>query len=349
MHIPDGYLTSELALAADAVALVALGAAAVAVRRQRGACGGGARAVGGARTDGAIDGARERLAAAPLVGAAVFAAQMLNVHVGGGTSGHLVGAVIACLLLGAPLGFLTIAVVLAAQALAFADGGLLAYGANVLVMGGAGAVAATAADRLSRVGAGAASSRAAVPHRRAGRIAAAPRALPRPLAGALTAVVALLGGAVAVGALVELSGTAPEAIAAMARTHVPIALVEGAVTAVVLALAGARERIPRGREPAATGAAVAATLALVALAPLASSAPDGLERVAHDLGFAAQASAEAEFAPAAGYAAPGIGDAAAATVAAGLLGVALVALALAGVARAAGGRGSAAAIREAAA
>ncbi len=319
MHIPDGYLTGELALAADAIALVALGAAAVALRRER--------AAGSPGDGGAIGDIRDRLAAAPLVGAAVFAAQLLNVHVGGGTSGHLVGAVIACMLLGAPLGLLTIAVVLAAQALAFADGGLLAYGANVLVMGGAGAVAALAAARLSRPGGVAAA-----------RPRAASRALPRPLAGGLAAAVALLGGAVAVGALLELAGTAPDAIAAMATTHVPIALIEGAVTAAVLALAGAWARIPRGRER--TAVALVATLALVAVAPLASSAPDGLERVARDLGFATQASAGAAFAPAAGYGVPGIADDDAATVAAGLLGTALVALALAGLGRAA--RGSAA-------
>ncbi len=308
MHIPDGYLTTELALGADGVALVALGAAALAVRRADG------------------DEMRARLTAAPVVGAGVFAAQLLNVHVGGGTSGHLVGAVIACMLLGAPLGFLTIAVVLAAQALAFADGGLLAYGANVLVMGGAGAAASLAAARLSGVGPGAVASS---------------RALPRPLAGGLAAVLALLGGAVAVGALLELSGTAPDAIAAMARTHVPIALIEGAVTATVLALAGAR--VAHGRRR--TAVAVAATLALVALAPLASSAPDGLERVAHELGFATQADAGAAFAPAADYAAPASTAPPPRRSAPRCSGSALVALALAGLGRAARGGGA----REAAA
>jgi len=74
----------------------------------------------------------------PLLGitaAFIFAAQMLNFPVAGGTSGHYVGALLACILLGPWEGLLTMTVVLMVQCFFFADGGLTALGANVFNMG----------------------------------------------------------------------------------------------------------------------------------------------------------------------------------------------------------------------
>lgn len=74
----------------------------------------------------------------PLLGitaAFVFAAQMLNFPVIGGTSGHFLGAILACTLCGPFEGFLVMAVVLIVQCFFFADGGLTALGANIFVMG----------------------------------------------------------------------------------------------------------------------------------------------------------------------------------------------------------------------
>lgn len=74
----------------------------------------------------------------PLLGitaAFIFAAQMLNFPVAGGTSGHFVGALLACVLLGPWEGFLTMLVVLGVQCFFFADGGLTALGSNVFNMG----------------------------------------------------------------------------------------------------------------------------------------------------------------------------------------------------------------------
>jgi cobalt/nickel transport system permease protein len=68
---------------------------------------------------------------AGLVAAFVFAAQMLNFPVAAGTSGHLIGGVLAAVLVGPWAGALCLAVVLLVQAL-FADGGLTALGLNVL-------------------------------------------------------------------------------------------------------------------------------------------------------------------------------------------------------------------------
>ncbi len=69
-----------------------------------------------------------------VVSAFVFAGQMLNFPVAGGTSGHLLGGVLAAVLLGPWAGAIVIACVLAIQSLIFQDGGLAALGANILNM-----------------------------------------------------------------------------------------------------------------------------------------------------------------------------------------------------------------------
>jgi cobalt/nickel transport system permease protein len=129
MHIPDGFLEPEVAAAAAAVSI-------------------GAVAYGLRRADRTLD---ER--AIPLLGvtgAFVFAAQMLNFPVAGGTSGHFLGAALAAVLLGPWVACLVLAVVLVLQAFVFADGGITALGANVLnmgVVGGLGAGLVVAAGR----------------------------------------------------------------------------------------------------------------------------------------------------------------------------------------------------------
>ena len=74
----------------------------------------------------------------PLMGvlpAFIFAAQMLNFTVAGGTSGHLIGGALAAILLGPWAAILTMTTVVGIQALIFQDGGLLVMGANILNMG----------------------------------------------------------------------------------------------------------------------------------------------------------------------------------------------------------------------
>lgn len=87
-----------------------------------------------------------------IVAAAVFAAQMLNWPIPGGTSAHFVGGAFAAIVLGPHLGALAVALVVAVQALVFGDGGALALGANIwnmaIVQAYVGyAVYATLADR----------------------------------------------------------------------------------------------------------------------------------------------------------------------------------------------------------
>jgi cobalt/nickel transport system permease protein len=74
----------------------------------------------------------------PLMGvmaAFIFAAQMFNFQVAGGTSGHLLGGVLAAILLGPWAATLVMVCVIAVQGLLFSDGGLVVMGANIFNMG----------------------------------------------------------------------------------------------------------------------------------------------------------------------------------------------------------------------
>lgn len=114
MHIPDGFLSPPVFLSGWAVSL---GALAFALRKTR-------------------QYLKDKMV--PLMGvmsAFIFAAQMLNFPVLGGTSGHLLGGVLAAVALGPFAGFIVISLVLIVQCLIFQDGGLTALGANILNMG----------------------------------------------------------------------------------------------------------------------------------------------------------------------------------------------------------------------
>nr|WP_244501250.1 energy-coupling factor ABC transporter permease [Streptomyces sp. TP-A0874] len=114
MHVPDGFFNAPISVATGVVA-----AAAVVVSLR------------GARRE--LD---ERTAPlAGLVAAFVFAVQMLNFPVAGGTSGHLLGGALAAILVGPYTGVLCVSVVLLMQGLLFADGGLTALGVNITLMG----------------------------------------------------------------------------------------------------------------------------------------------------------------------------------------------------------------------
>lgn len=118
MHIPDGFVNASTSIGAGALSAAGLGVAA-------------------RKTSVYLD--ERRVPLAGLVAAFVFAAQMLNFPVAAGTSGHLLGGVLAAVLVGPWAGAVCIAVVLVVQAL-FADGGLTALGLNILNMALVGGV-----------------------------------------------------------------------------------------------------------------------------------------------------------------------------------------------------------------
>ena len=129
MHIPDGFINAGTSLAAG---VASVGGVGVALKK-------------------AADTMEEKQAPlAGLVAAFVFAVQMLNFPVAAGTSGHLLGGVLAAVLVGPWTGVICIALVLFVQGLFFADGGLSALGLNVLnmaIIGGLGGYAAFFANR----------------------------------------------------------------------------------------------------------------------------------------------------------------------------------------------------------
>ena len=114
MHVPDGFLDAPTSIATGAVAVVAVG---VSLRKAR----------------AELDDRTAPLAG--LVAAFIFATQMINFPVAGGTSGHLMGGAIAAVLIGPWTGTLAVSVVLLVQCLLFADGGITALGTNIVLMG----------------------------------------------------------------------------------------------------------------------------------------------------------------------------------------------------------------------
>ena len=113
MHIPDGFIDIKTSAACAAASAVAVA--------------------------GAVKGARRQLSeqSAPLAGLTavfIFAVQMLNFPVAAGTSGHLIGAALAMVLVGPYAATLALVVVLIIQAFLFADGGLTALGLSIFNM-----------------------------------------------------------------------------------------------------------------------------------------------------------------------------------------------------------------------
>jgi cobalt/nickel transport system permease protein len=113
VHIPDGFINASTSLGAGAVAAGGLG---VSLRR----------------TAQTLQDRQAPLAG--LVAAFIFAVQMLNFPVAAGTSGHLLGAALAAVLVGPWAGAICVAVVLLVQGLLIADGGLTALGLNITNM-----------------------------------------------------------------------------------------------------------------------------------------------------------------------------------------------------------------------
>lgn len=196
LHAPDGFVALPVALIMWALTVAVL---AVAVRR----------------TNRSLS---ER--AVPLLGvmaAFIFAAQMFNFQVVGGTSGHLLGGVLAAVLLGPWAATLVMACVVAVQALLFQDGGLVVMGANIFNMGVIGALGGYALYRvLVRLFGG----------EQRGRVPAA----------AIAAWVAVVAGSAAMALQLGVSGTVPIGVTlpAMLGVHALIGLGEALITAAAL-------------------------------------------------------------------------------------------------------------------
>jgi cobalt/nickel transport system permease protein len=251
MHIPDGFLSPPVIGATAAASAIGVGWASR--RAQRNMEEGSAPMLG-------------------VLGAFVFAAQMINFPVGAGTTGHLLGAGLLAVTLGPAAAAVVMTAILVIQALIFQDGGVLALGANVFNMALVGTAAAWLPYRI--LGAG--------KTREAGVFLAGFSSV---LASAASTLLILKASGISI----------PATLAGMSMGLFAVnAAVEGLITAAVVRVLGRMNpRWTKPAEPLGAGALAALAAAAVALATggvlLAAGAPDGLESLAERIGIAERA------------------------------------------------------------
>lgn len=288
LHIPDGFLSLAVSLICWAITAIVL---AMAVSRTNKSLG------------------EKQVPLMGIMAAFIFAAQMLNFPVAGGTSGHLLGGALAAIVLGPWAGMLVMTAVIAVQALLFQDGGLLVMGANILNMG---LFTAMIGYGLYR------------------GVSKASRTTKLAVAG-FAAWLSVMGGALATALQLWLSGTSnlQTVTIAMLGVHALIGIGEALITVAALTfILQTRPDLLDETSASAQGgrgwvvAGVVISLAVVLLSPLASIHPDGLNRVAEDLGFIHTAQSGAG--PLAGYSVPFFADASLSKIAAGAIGALVV-------------------------
>lgn len=252
MHIPDGFISPPVAVATGLVSVTAI---IIALRRSQAAFG------------------NRRAPILGLTTAFIFAAQMINFPVAGGTSGHLLGGTLAAIVLGSPwAATLAMSTVFVIQAILFADGGITALGANIFNMGLIGIwVGWLLHQPLQRLLGG---SR--------GRL---------PLAAGIAAAISVVAASIACAIELAISGTIPLNIGlpAMAGVHTLIGIGEGLITGGVLSyfikvrpdlLPGEQPQLQKWLVPVVSILLIAGVLSL-----FASTWPDGLDSVAEKYRF----------------------------------------------------------------
>lgn len=288
LHIPDGFLSIGVALFFWALTILFIG---LAIRNTRGELG------------------ERQIPLMGVMAAFIFAAQMINFPVAGGTSGHLLGGALAAIVLGPWAGILVMTTVIAVQGLVFQDGGLVVMGANIFNMG----------ILTTLIGYGL--YRGAAGRKRRTRLS---------LAG-IAAWLSVVAGALLTAFQLWLSGTTALRIVfpTMLGVHMLIGIGEALITVAALAfilrtrpdlLAGGDEK-RGGLGWVVVGGLIA--LVVVIVSPFASVNPDGLERVAMDLGFI-NAGLDAPYQIIPDYTLPFLGESGISTILAGLIGVVIV-------------------------
>ncbi len=248
MHIPDGFLSTPVWVTLDLAAIPAVGYFA---RKAH------------------ADIEQSRIPLLGVMGAFVFAAQMINFPVGLGTSGHLVGGALLACTLGPASAAIVMTAILTIQALIFQDGGVLALGANILNMAICGVLAGYLPYRL--LGSGR--------WRKTGIF----------LGGASSVMVS------ASMALVQLLASGipmqPVLLGVSTLLFLVSALLEGAITVAVLQAVEAinPEWVSKPESSWRPGAALAGVAILLAAGGMmiASGAPDGLEKFLEGTGIEA--------------------------------------------------------------
>lgn len=233
----------------------------------------------------------------------IFAGQMMNFPINGGTSGHLLGSVLAVALLGVPFGILSMAFVVTIQCLIFSDGGFTVLGANVLNM-------AIIAAGLSGIILRAFTKKFPL------------RSPQYMISLGLAAWVSIMIAASACSIELAISGTIPffRVIGAMLSTHALIGVGEGLIT-VVVCFALASKPVSISQKGSVAVPLIASSIVAVILSPFASGLPDGLEWVAQKYAFFHE-SAPTFVSPLSDYTISAINNEALAAGLAGIIGVA---------------------------
>lgn len=249
----------------------------------------------------------------PLMGimaAFLFAAQMINFPVAGGTSGHLLGGALAAIILGPWPGMLVMTSVIGLQALLFQDGGLIVMGANIFNMG----------LITSAIGYGL----YAIFQNKSRKIQLGTIAV--------ASWLSVIASALFTSLQLWLSGVSPARIVfpAMLSVHTLIGIGEALISVAAFSfILQVRPDLIKQTIPAKSNnlgwaaIGILITIAVVLLSPFASANPDGLERVADDLGFIelAQNSPLTIFSD---YLVPSIANAGLSTILAGVIGVMII-------------------------
>ena len=297
LHIPDGFLSLVVSIICWLITVIML---AIAIRQTN-------RSLG-----------ERQIPLMGIMAAFIFAAQMINFPVPGGTSGHLLGGALAAILLGPWAAMLVMTAVIAVQGLLFQDGGLVVMGANILNMG------------LLTAAIGYGLYRSVLTQRRGVKLAVA----------GLAAWLSVIAGALSTSLQLWLSGTAKLELVlpTMLGVHALIGIGEAAITVTALAfILRIRPDLLGEASPSTQGgrgwilAGIAISLVVLLLSPFASINPDGLERVAMDMGFLqSRQPSTLEIIP--NYTVPILGGTPLSTILAGALGMLAVVLIVGAVA-----------------
>ena len=289
LHIPDGFLSLIISLIFWGITIITVG---VAISKTNKSLG------------------EKQVPLMGIMAAFIFAAQMLNFPVAGGTSGHFLGGALAAMVLGPWAGILVMTAVIAVQGLLFQDGGLLVMGANIFNMG------------LLTAMIGFGLYRSVIGRSKGIRLAVA----------GVAAWLAVVASALITALQLWLSGTTTLQIVvpAMLGVHVLIGIGEAIISVAALSfIEQTRPDLLNEKATSSKGgrgwifAGITVSLFAVLLSPLASASPDGLERVAEDMGFLAQGQgAPYQILP--DYTVPFLGETALSTVLAGIVGALVV-------------------------
>jgi cobalt/nickel transport system permease protein len=237
------------------------------------------------------------------IAALIFVGQMMNFPIQNGTSGHLLGGVLASALLGTPFGVLATAMVLTIQCLVFSDGGISVLGANIL--------------NMSIIGAGLGGMLQSL------LCKSLTKSFKYAVSIGFAAWLSVIAAAFACSLELSISGTIPfsKVVMAMLGTHALIGIGEGLITAVACLIFAVEPSTISKKKSIIAPLTTAGIIALM-LSPFASGFPDGLEWVAAKYKFLHN-SAPAFVRPLPNYTIPFVSNKIVSTGLAGLLGVGL--------------------------